>query len=561
MAAGLKGRTEPRIFTPPLVELTPETSLGFAVIEFAETVLGLELRPWQKWLFIHALELDMTTVPGSDSFDPDTPPARYYDYRFRQVCVLVARQNGKTLLMCVLGLWRLFYDGASEMISTAQNLTVAETTLDDAFNLARSHPEMAEYLPYRMERGKWVPYMRTANGSHRIELSSVPEDLEHVLDAAGSMPAWYVVANNGGGRSYSVDLALLDELREHTDEAMWEAIEPTTSERPRNQIWSFSNAGTARSVVLRRIRNVALKAINAGDTDDERLFLAEWSAEPDRSIFDREGWAEANPSLGYGVRTESDMLAKAKAAVDPEDENSSPDGFRTEYLCQWVESLEPGKIGEDLWASLESPVEIDPEETPVYVGIDVAVEARAAHIAVAFERPDGHWHVEVVASRAGIAWVAEWLEARRAVGFDGRVGMQIRGAPSAALAPLLEDAEIEIVPWQGSEMSGSVLGYLNAIRAGEVHHSGRAEGEEASPTLLEAAAVGVRDRKAGDVFIWDRDKSVGDSTPFIATNIAWWLGHHKEEEFISAYSGDGWIDEDEADEELSEDLDAGMIIF
>ncbi|MDK6596498.1 hypothetical protein QP291_25900, partial [Escherichia coli] len=85
--------------------------------------------------------------------------------------------------------------------------------------------------------------------------------------------------------------------------------------------------------------------------------------------------------------------------------------------------------------------------------------------------------------------------------------MQIRGAPSAALAPLLEDAGVEIVPWQGAEMSGSVLGYLNAIRAGEVHHSGRAEGEEASPTLLEAAAVGVRDRKAGDVFIWDRDKS------------------------------------------------------
>jgi hypothetical protein len=37
--ASVKGRVEPRIFTPPLRELTPETSYGFAVIEFARDVL------------------------------------------------------------------------------------------------------------------------------------------------------------------------------------------------------------------------------------------------------------------------------------------------------------------------------------------------------------------------------------------------------------------------------------------------------------------------------------------------------------------------------------------
>ena len=33
------GITTPRIFTPPLRELTPETSNGYAVIEFAEKFL------------------------------------------------------------------------------------------------------------------------------------------------------------------------------------------------------------------------------------------------------------------------------------------------------------------------------------------------------------------------------------------------------------------------------------------------------------------------------------------------------------------------------------------
>lgn len=53
----IRGCEEPRIYTPPLRELTPETTLGFEVIEFAESILQIKLHPWQKWLFIHALEV------------------------------------------------------------------------------------------------------------------------------------------------------------------------------------------------------------------------------------------------------------------------------------------------------------------------------------------------------------------------------------------------------------------------------------------------------------------------------------------------------------------------
>ena len=89
------GKTEPRLWTRPLRDLTPETSLGFEVIDFALAFLGIALRPWQRWLLIHALELN-----------PDGT------YRFRRVIVLVARQNGKTLLASVLAAWWLFVDSA-----------------------------------------------------------------------------------------------------------------------------------------------------------------------------------------------------------------------------------------------------------------------------------------------------------------------------------------------------------------------------------------------------------------------------------------------------------------
>ena len=72
----MMGKTEPRIYTPQLRELTEETSLGFACIEYAKTVLGKTLYPWQEWALIHALEI-------KGSLDGD------WVFRFRTVLILI----------------------------------------------------------------------------------------------------------------------------------------------------------------------------------------------------------------------------------------------------------------------------------------------------------------------------------------------------------------------------------------------------------------------------------------------------------------------------------------
>ena len=87
------GFTEPRIFTKPLRELTPETSRGFECIAFAENVLRLNLLPWQRWLLVALLELN-----------PDGT------LRFRKALVIVARQAGKTLMAAVLAAFFLYVD-------------------------------------------------------------------------------------------------------------------------------------------------------------------------------------------------------------------------------------------------------------------------------------------------------------------------------------------------------------------------------------------------------------------------------------------------------------------
>jgi phage terminase large subunit-like protein len=63
-------------------------------IAFAEQMMGLTLFPWQKWLLLHALELNEDGT-----------------YRFRYVIVLIARQNGKSLVLLILALWHSVRSG------------------------------------------------------------------------------------------------------------------------------------------------------------------------------------------------------------------------------------------------------------------------------------------------------------------------------------------------------------------------------------------------------------------------------------------------------------------
>lgn len=387
--------------------------------------------------------------------------------------------------------------------------------------------------------------MRTANGSNQMELASIPAGLEDVLDVSGDMPTWYVVpTNSGGGRSYSADLALLDELREHKNHDAWNAIVPATRERPRNQVWGFSNAGDRTSVVLKKYRNIALKALERGETDQERLAYFSWSAEPGCSIFDPDGWAAANPSLGYGARTERDMLAEAKQAVDPTDPESSEDGFRTEYLCQWVDSLEQSKFPLEAWEDC-----LDDESAPVgpvHVAVDVALDGRISHIVAVSELPDGRWHVEHVASQYGIAWVAPWLAARQGGWFDGTVAVNARQSPSTVLIPALRKWGLTVAEWQGPDVSATTMAFYELVTTRMVRHRGQ--------PMLDEAVAGSKAKSFGDAWSLDRAKSSKDVTPLIAAVGAYWLAtRYEREDFVSAYSDEFW-DETNEDEDEVEDL-------
>lgn len=512
------GCETPRVFTPPLRDLNEQTSLGFQCIEFANDVCGVQLFPWQKWLLIHALELDpaltVDTMDRRGRLDPL--------FRFRKVIVLVARQNGKSTLSQVLSLFFLYVLGSALVLGTAQDLDTAEEVWDGALEIIEETPALAALADKPVK----------TNGKKAIRLKTGER---YKVKAA----------NRKAGRGLSGDLVLLDELREHQTWDAWGAITKTTNARPAAQIWALSNAGDTTSVVLRYLRKMAHEALgdpdgicaaadpaallpsdddvdvivdladeNLGDLDAEdfaeepdQLGIFEWSAPPGLPVDDVDGILQANPSTNHGVSLRT-LLGDAKS--DPEWV------FRTEVLCQWSEGTLQGPFPPGAW---EAGQVLDAEAAPQIVGDVVAglgMSADRAQTVIAFagRDEDGRAQVEIVARRGGTDWVEGWLSERR--GIVTGIGGQGRGAPESALIESLGLAGLPVQPIAGSDLSGATGAFYDAVRHNTVTHL-------AHPALDAAAQTAVPKVLEGGAILWDRKRSPIDISALQAATCALWL--------------------------------------
>lgn len=503
MAQGLLGNEVPRVWTPPLRELTEATTKGFAFIMFAE-MLGIPLLPWQKWLAIHMLEL----LPNGQ-------------FRFRTVILLVARQNGKSTYAQLLALFFMYVMEVPLILSTAQNLDIAEEVWAGGVEMAQADEELVIKIARIVQQ----------RGSKALELNN------------GSR--WKVqTATRRGGRGLSGDLVLMDELREHQTWSAWSAISKTTMARDNAIIFVLSNAGDISSIVLRHLRMQAHKVL--GDPDglwvdkttgepiveevidltegmelptDDSLGIFEWSAEPGCSKFDRAGWCAANPSLGYTI-TERAIIS---ALSDPEWE------FRTEVLCQWFDGAVEGPFPAGTWVGSTDPDSKLAPGTLTAYGIDTSWDRTMTRIAIAGFREDGKIHTEVVASRAGMEWVIPWLESPDRVYKPDRVSWQIAGAPVSSLTEALENSSLPTIPWGGTELSrgtGHFYDLITKLDDQEVHTP---QAFHRPQPALDIAANTAIPKIAGDSWFWDRSKSPADISTLVAVTAAVWaLGKHVE---------------------------------
>ena len=192
----IKGSTIPRIYTPPKRKLTEKTSLGFAAIDYAKTVLKTDLYPWQEWALIHMLEIEGDLTKN-------------WHFRFRTIVILVSRQNGKTVLSKVIASFFL-------NVLEVENILGTSLSVDKALEVLEAVIEDQENIPALQSD---IEKVSRVNGGNKLVLK-------------GKRTYKIGAPNRRAGRGDSNDLVLLDELREHRNWETWSATLASTNARP-----------------------------------------------------------------------------------------------------------------------------------------------------------------------------------------------------------------------------------------------------------------------------------------------------------------------------------------
>ena len=503
------GYTEPRIYTPPLRDLTEETSLGFMCIEYMTKVLGKKLYPWQEWSLIHALE-----ITGDIR--------KSWRFRFRTILIEVARQNGKTVDSEGFASFFLNVLGVKNVFGTSLSLDKAEEVWEAVVADQENTPDLC---------GEIDRVVRT-NGSKRLILK-------------GGRVYKVGAPTRRAGRGDSNDLVLLDEVREHRDWETWSAAVASTNAKPNGLVICFSNAGDPDSIVLRQLRSQAIAAIEGtkamdlgGDVDVATLGLFEWSSPDDAPTDDIDALAHANPAMGYGLLTERALLSNRMTF--PENK------FRSECMCQQVETILPQPFPDGSWdACLDNESRIPPE-SDLYFGIDLSDDRRWTSIGVCGLREDGNWHVEVVARAVGTEWAIDWFRARAMKG-KMRLAFQGRGAPVTGLAEQICTIQnVERFAIEGSDLASGWGRFWDGIAASDpaISRGGEKIYHLQQPVLDTPAKTMQVRQMGGGVTLPDRRKSPDDIAPLFSCIMAFTAATKITKEsnkiYDSAYAREGY---------------------
>lgn len=401
------------------------------------------------------------------------------------VGIAVARQNGKNGAIEIRELFGMVELGEA-FLHTAHEVKTARKAFkrllyffgDCVNDPGAKYPEL----------NRLVTEIRKTNGQEAIFLSN-----------GGSIE--FVARSRGSGRGYTVDVLVIDEAQELTDEEL-EALRPTISHAPLGNP-QVIYAGTPPNpekdqlgVVFKRIRERAI----AGRA---RVAFTDFGVEdgPMPDVDDRALWHATNPSLGQGL-----LLG----VIEDERTDFSDEGFARERLCWWgnPEQASGGVIDMALWAGLANPRA--PQPTRATIAVDVSPNQASASIGVAAAGSGGKTLV-LSTTQPGTAWIVEALKDLLAKRDVTEVAL-FPGSQAAVLIPELTAAGIDYTALTSRDV-GQACGYFQkAIRDRQIEHVAQPD--------LDAAAANATTRWSGEVEVWNRRERTIDISAIVAVSIA-----------------------------------------
>lgn len=482
------GKKEPRIWTRPLRRLTPKTTLGYSAIEYAVSILHMTLYPWQEWALIHMLEIvgDLGTAN--------------WRFRYRTVVIEVARQNGKTQLSKIIASYFQNVLGVESIFGTSLSLDKAEEVWDAVVFEQESNPVLSGEIEIIARKNGGKKLVLTGNRTYKVGAPT-----------------------RRAGRGDSNDLVMLDELREQRDWETWSAAVASTVAKPRGLTICFTNAGDPDSIVLREVRSKAIAKIEGtkandfgGNVNADALGLFEWSAPEKAETSDIKALAQANPALGYGRLTIDALMANRETFPESK--------FRSECMCQQVETILPEPFPEGAWLGGQDEQSFIREDSELFWGIEMSSDRKYTVIAVCGLREDGNYHVEIVERRIGSEWAIDWFKQRAPKYGEMKLCFQGRGAPVSGLAEQICTIEgVKRMAQEGPDLSAGWNRFYDAVAACTPtdNRGGVKVFHVPQPALDTPGRTCQMRNLGGGIMLPDRIKSPDDISPLMAVAMAY----------------------------------------
>lgn len=441
------------------------------------------LEDWQKWLIRHALE----------RYPADWPVEELRGrLRYRQLLITMGRQNGKSILGAIFGVYGLlFHEPSPKVLGVAYSKVTAGVVYDRVAWTLRNVPLFS----------KAVKVTKTS-GIRRID-----------------KPGEYHIKPNSEKaiQGFPISLCIYDEVH-ITTEKLWSAAKQGTKNFADGLVIGITTAGDDTSSLLKSLYKQGQDAIdNPGDQDLQRFGFFCWEAPEGSTLDDDDAIRAANPAVASGRIPISRVRTDAK--TDPETEQQR-------YVLNRFVAATNSWIDLSVWNKCAGTgLTIADRTGPVTYGVDSS--ANMEYVTITANRTvDGKVKTTTIASLVRPT-KESLLERCLVLARKGNARFVMDGYILRWLGDELKKRGIKTFILSLTEVSEACATFYRLIIRGELETSNE-------PVLRNQVPRGVR-KNWGDQWRISRQHSGVEIDALMATCFGAYLADRREEDVIQVF--------------------------
>lgn len=409
----------------------------------------------------------------------------------------IPRQVGKTyFVLAVLVIMCILFPGL-QVVWTAHHLRTSTKTFTHLRGICR-----------RKRVRPHIKALRAANGEQQAEFNN------------GSMIMFGSRARGFGRGFDEVDVEVFDEAQILDTKSLEDMIAATNQARHEHGALLFFMGTPPRPLDPSEAFTLRRAEAWAGKSEDG-IWL-EIGADPTSDPDDRAQWPLMNPS--YPKRTPLESMLRLRKNLGDDD------SWNREGRGVWDSATSRGVIPGPSWMEQEDAHSLAADKFAL--GIEVGPDLAWASVALAGQRADDDWHLELDDDQhtrgRGVAWLEPSV--RNLVEKNPQLRAVVADVAGPIKPLLIERGEgekkryflkgddgkpgIEIMPMKVAELGAGCSTLLSLVVTGGLWHIGQPQ--------LTAAALAAGKRALGDtgMWVWSRKTAESDITPIQAGTYA-----------------------------------------